>query len=414
MSCSAALTLLNRPAGWVTLVMTALLLASPAQAQTDWALKSSAQLGVDAWHLSVDASDQPVRHFLLLANARTDWRYRDMAPWYTLQTQLRVGSQGEWVLRSRGNQSYGGAVDQLSYAHSISPALGWRAGILDYRATWCREYDLDNPWVREADSFCVGRFNNSATASAPALQVYAKVDVNEYQVQAVAGLYRPKALGWDRREFSNLFIADSATVLQNKKHALSVNAVNTATSTEWRLSWIGSDQRLFDSALVQINDAASFPATQLHYRQAVSTYFAGVSWQLAPRLRSRVTHFRSSLQAHCELLNPAAGEPCANQFYRASTVWELGYQLSPIDVLSLALAHYDLRQTEMLDVQVYEARSRNQSLAWRRDWGRGWFTSTQLTWTQGSVPYNNKPRQTPYIPGTSSAWGLGLRVGYQF
>lgn len=392
------------------------LLASAAFAQSDWDIKSSVQVGADAWHLSSAAADEPARRFLWMPNSASTWQYRDAAPWYTLQSQLRTGSQGEWVLRARGNQGYGSALDQLSYAHAISPTLGLRAGILDYRATWCREYDLDNPWVRETDPFCTVRFINLATASSPALQVYAKADVGDYQVQGVAGLYRPAALGFEPREFSNLLLPESATVTKNHKHALSVNAINTQTATQWRISWIGANQRLFDSALMQFNDPAFYARSQLNYEQAVSTYFVGVSWQLLPGLRSRLTHLNSQLRAQCEFLNPAAGDPesCGNRFYKSSIVWELGYQLSAADVLSLAASQYQSRQAGTSEQPKYEARNRSVSLAWRRDWPQGFFSAVQLTHARASVPYNRIPTDVPYIVGTTSAWGLGLRVGCQF
>lgn len=405
--------------GWAATVLAInglFMLVQGAYAQENWELKSSAQVGLGAWHLSDGAKDQPSRHFLLTPNANTKWPYSDAAPWYTLQSQLRVGTEGEWVLRSRGNQGYGGSLDELSYAHFISPALGVRAGVLDYRATWCREYDLDNPWVRESDPFCTARFTNLATASAPAMQVYATVEAGAYQVQGLAGLFRPLALGYERKEFSNLILPSSATVTKNQKRALSVNAVNKLTSTEWRVSWLGADQSLFDSTIFQFNNPAFFPSSQLKYHQSVNTYFAGVSWQLLPSLRSRLTHLSSQLQARCEFLNPAAGDagPCGNQFSKSSTVWELGYQLGPADVLSLAASQYANRQTGGGQESLYEARNRTFALAWRRDWRQGWFSAVQLSRTKASVPYNRIPDEISYLPGDASAWGLGLRVGYQF
>lgn len=397
--------------GWLVigLVMQALLV--PAQA--DWGLKSSAQVGVDAWHLSSSAQDQPGRRFLWMANANTRWDYQDAAPWYTLQSHLRNGAQGEWVLRSRGSQGYGGALDELSYAHFVSHALGLRAGILDYRATWCRTYDLDNPWVRENDPFCTDRFTSLATASAPALQVYTHVDVGDYQVQGLLGWYRPKALGYEPREFSGLVLADSARVTQNRKQVLSLNAINSETATEWRLSWIGTDQRLFESAFMQMAPLPA-PASQLAYEQRVSTYFAGVSWLLAPQLRSRLTHLRGHIRGVCELMNPAAGEPCANQFHKSSSVWELSYQLDPSDVLSLAISQHGVRHRGEQGVPVYQARNRAVSLGWRRDWPGGWFNAWQLTRSMAWVPYQHRPWEQSYLPGRASAWGLGLRAGYQW
>jgi hypothetical protein len=313
----------------------------------------------------------------------------------------------EVVLRGRANQDHGASLDQLSFDYTISPALGMRVGLLDYRATWCRVYDLDNPWVRENDPFCSDKDVTQATDSAPALQTYVQFNWSDYRVQGVAGLYRPMAFGYEKREFSNFILPETATITKNQKHAVSLNFLNMQTSTEWRFSWIGARQSLFESDFIQLENPDFFPATQLNYHQKVNTYFAGVSWQAAAQLRARLTYFTSHLKARCELLNPAAGPPCSNTFDRNSVSMELNYQLNPSDVVSLAASNYTVDQKN-----VYQARNKSLSLAWRRDWSAGWFGAVQLIHTNVSVPYNNDSGSVPYSVGKSRAWGAGVRLGY--
>ena len=323
--------------GALGLALALLMLAGAARAQTDWQVKNTLQLGLDAWHLDYSHEDMQLQRGLLMADNKPAWTYRSVSPWLTLQSQVRMGTHGELELRARANQNYGGQIDQLSYAHAISPSLGLRAGVLDYRATWCRSYDTDNPWVRENDPFCTVKFTSEATASAPALQAYSVLETDAYQFQANAGLFRPKALGYAPREFSNFFVPATAQVTQNNKHALSVSALDKASAIEWRFSWIGAHQRLFESALVQENNPVFFSPTQLNYDQKSNTYFAGVSWPLNRQLSARLTYLNSALKARCELLNPNAGPDCHNQFKKSSTVLELNYQADSADVLSLAL-----------------------------------------------------------------------------
>ncbi len=381
-----------------------------AWAQVDGDLKSTVQLGMDAWHIEHSATEPIKRSVLYMADSNNRWNYREASPWYTVQSQFNFNPDTHLVLYARANQGSGADVDQFYVDHALSPSLGIRTGVADYRATWCREYDLDNPWVREGDPFCSDRVIKQTTSSAPALQIYAHGTSGPYQWQGIVGLFRPRLFGYARREFGGWILRDSDQITKNHKYGVSLSAINTFTSTEWRFSWVGLDQRLFDPVFNQINHPDIYPATQLNYHQQANTFFAGVSWQIEPRLRSRVTHMRSALQAHCEFLNPAAGPPCSNKFVKNSTVFELSYQLQATDVVSLALLKYPVEQ-----VGGYERGHYNAAMAWRRDWGRGWFSALQLTRSQTAVYYNNDitRNQIPFIPGSSSAWGLGMRLGYQ-
>ncbi len=372
-----------------------------AQAQAEWQLETTVQLGVDAWHIDHEHPDR--RGILFLADAMPKGPYRSQAPWATFQNLLHLGELKHVVLRARANQDNGASVDQLYYDHAISPNLGFRLGVADYRATWCREYDTDNPWVRESDPFCTNRQVRKATSSAPALQAYVNFDVNHYQVQGIAGLYRPRALGYEPKEFGDYWVEEDQVISKNHKHGVSMSVIDKVTSTEWRLSWIGLDQSLYDRGEFDGSGNSDLGPYDLH--QKSNTLFAGVAWQVSPRLRSRLTHMASVLKAQCKWRG-AVDTPCQYRFEKASTLLELGYQLNAKDVISLALSTYPVK-----DKGNYEWRHHSASLGWRRDWEAGWYGAVQLAWSRNRVPYSNWTEVVP--AGSASAWGAGVRIGYK-
>ncbi len=383
--------------------------APNAQAQSDWQLQNTLQMGVDAWRIEHSANDKTTQGTMYLADAATRWDFSELSPWFNLHSQLSLGMRNHLVLQGRANQGLGASLDQLYLDHGISPSLGFRAGVADYRATWCREYDLDNPWVRESDPFCSHWLVRMSSSSAPALQTYVNLELGHYQIQGVAGIYRPRALGYANREFGDFNLKNNHHITKNHKQAISLNIIDKSSSMEWRLSWIGLNQSLFDSDFVQINDKNTYPSTQLKYHQQSNTYFLGVSWQVSPKLRSRLTHMTSDLKAQCVLLNPLAGPPCSNRFEKASTVLELNYQLFPTDILSVSFVTFPVVQDK-----AYKRDHQSMSAAWRHDWGKGWFNALQVSIAQSETAYNLSPRYVPYVPGLAKAWAAGFRLGYQW
>lgn len=384
------------------------LLSLAAQAQERPHLHTTLQTGVDVWRIGHSATDTVTRNNMYLADSETRWSYSGLSPWLTLQSRLDMGPHDQVVLRTRANQSTGGSLDQLYYDHAISPFLGLRAGVADYRATWCREYDLDNPWVRESDPFCTNHRIRMPTSSAPALQAYVNLDTGAYQLQGIAGIFRPRALGYASREFGTAILPEHVVITKNHKQGVSLNLLHKASSTEWRLSWTALDQALYDpDAHVGFQEYA--PGTRMNYRQHADTYFGGVSWQVSPRLRARLTHMKTSLKARCELLTPSAAPACAQSVGKQATVAELNHQSGPADVLSVAFLRFPFDQSA-----VYSKANENVSASWRRDWGEGWFTALQLSRSRAKVFYNLDFSAMPYLPGTASAWAAGFRLGRQW
>lgn len=378
------------------------MLAMPMlQAQdAEWQLRSNIHMGLDAWHIEHKPKDGPLTPTVFMPDGSTRWQYREVSPWYVVQANLSQGYQAEWVLKARANQSVGAKVDQLYYDHALSPKLGFRAGVVDYRATWCRVYDLDDPWVREADPFCSDKAIKLATASAPGVQAYTNVQWGRYQVQALAGLYQPKLLNYEPKEFSDALLFPGDRVTHNNKLGLTLNAMDLRTSTEWRLSWIYTDQ----SAQLAPNPFSPYAAQLDH---AVHLWFAGVSWQVSPRTRARLTHMRSDLNATLtEFVPNQAPMVLHPKVTKQSTVLELNYQHSPVDTWSVSVSQYPF-----IERGAYEWKHQAVSVGWRRDWTRHWYSAVQLTHAKNHVPYSI---YTDFVPaGRHSASAVGFRLGFK-
>lgn len=386
--------------------------AAEQAAWPGWELKSHIQTGVDVWHIDHSPNDPNQVSMALMPDSLTRWTHRDVSPWYTLESQLRMGTTGAFVLKGQANAARGAKLNQLSYDHFISPYLGLRVGVLDYRATWCRTYDLDNPWVREADPFCSNSVVSLPTDSAPAVQAYTNLEVKGYWVQAMVGSYHPKAFGYAPQEFSDFRLPPTAQVTHNHKVAMSVNVVNPATSTEWRLSLINTRQSLFDS-----DAEPGFPGGQvpINYHHRGRLWFAGVSWHMSPKLQTRLTYMDSDLTGRCEWITIQLGRPCVQHYRQQSVVAEMNYHLDERNVLSMALTHYPSEQINEVPVRfsAYKYQRQSVSVGWRKDWSARVFTAVQLTHAQYDQPYRVFAPPGFQGPMSGKSTGFGLRLGYK-
>lgn len=397
----------------VLIVAPVVMLALPyglASAEGRWQLQSNIQLGIDAWHIEHSTKDSSQKNMAFMADSLTRWSYREASSWLTLESVLRIKSNGEFVLKAQANASRGAKLNQLSYDHFISPSLGLRVGVLDYRATWCRTYDLDNPWVREADPFCSSSRISLPTDSAPAIQTYTRRYSKDYSVQGLVGSYHPRAFGYAPEEFSDFNLPPSAKVKQNHKLVFSLNAINLYTATEWRLSWIRIRQSLFDPDAVPGFPLQDVP---LKYHHKANLWFAGVSRYLTPKVQTRLTYMQSNVEGRCEWLTIQLA-PCKQDYRQKSGVIELNYYLNSNNTLSFALTNYNAEQINMVPLKksVYKFAHQSLSFGWRKDWSPHIFTTFQLTHVNYNQPYRDfAPPDRRKLKG--NATGVGFRVGYK-
>lgn len=367
----------------------------------------TAQVGVDAWQFS---SEKPEK--LLMMATNTQWQYRPVSPWGTFDGRLMLSSQATVSLKARANQEMGSHVDELSADWALSPSAGVKAGVLDYKTSWCRTYDIDSPWVRENDPFCTVVSTSGPGGGAPGLQAYVNLPIGNYRVQSIAGVYNPLAFNYNTTEFSNLGYALSH-VTKNQKQGVSINALNLDTATEFRVGVLQAQQAL------SAYESWKMPVFQVE--QNYGLVFAGASFYATPQLNVRMQTLRH-LMVNKEISNPAVSGPHTRRGYnvnRTSHVMELNYQASAEDMFGLALSkyQYNVASTETnypfagytVSPDSYVYAQKSVSLAWRHHWPQGVFTVLQLTRSQ--LALNDKDA---HIDRAASANGLGLRLGYQF
>ena len=367
----------------------------------------TAQVGLDGWQFS---SGKPER--LLMMSTNTQWHYNPVSPWGTLNGRLMLSPKATLSLKARSNQAMGSRVDEFSADWAVSPKFGLKVGVVDYKTSWCRTYDIDSPWVRENDPFCTVVSTSGPSGGAPGVQAYVNIPVGGYRVQGIAGVYNPLLMNYDTHEFSNINYA-FYTVEKNKKQGASLSVLNLETATEFRLGLLGAQE--------------SARASEAWYRESFrieQTYgvvFAGLSFYVTPKLNVRLQTLRHMAE-NKHVSDPGSTRPHiwrGINLKRTSNVMELNYQMSAQDMFALAVSGYDFGTswietnapfpgyTYRPDYAQYHQRA--MSVAWRREWSRGVFTAMQVTRSRFT-------RQDSYlgIDRAASADGLGLRIGYQF
>lgn len=367
----------------------------------------TAQIGVDAWQF---LNERP--NSLLMMATNTQWHYRPVSPWGTFDGRIALNPKATLALKARANQEMGSHVDELSAGWAVSPSLGFKAGVLDYKTSWCRTYDVDSPWVRETDPFCNVVNVSGPTGGAPGIQIYTNMQAGPYRVQAIAGAYSPLLFDYDTKEFSNLTYPRSR-VDKNNKQGFSINMLNVDTATEFRLGLLSTQQ---EQAVY-----GNFNSDDFRVIQKYHITFAGVSFQVTPRLNARVQTLQH-VMSNRNVSEPGSAYPNTirgNQFNRESYVVELNYQHDARNMFAFAASTL-LMDNALIETnhpysgytsypEFYDYKQQSISVAWRRDWSDGLFTALQLTRStmSDSSSYYRYTR-------SMSASGLGMRIGYRF
>jgi hypothetical protein len=393
----------------------ALLVPFTAQAQADTAssqyplIQHNTQMGVDVWRLTPESPS-----LLLAMPNNSQWRYRSESPWGTFDGRLMASSTLLFTLKARADQSMGTHVDELGADWAYSPSLGFRAGVLSYKTSWCKTYNLDSPWVRENDPFCTSQNASEASGGAPGVQVYANTAFGEYRAQAMAGIYRPLLFNYNVKEFSNMTF-QRFHVDVNEKRGVSLSVLDTQSSTEFRIGLLAAKQ----SARVgqkYVNEVDRVD-------QTYGITFAGVSFYPLPRLNVR-------LQTLSHDMTAAQWSPIGSvwphykngsELMRRSNVAELNFQYSAQDVWAFAISQYSFDNISISTNYPMVGYTRlaqfpylltSTSASWRHDWRKGMYTSAQWTYNKGRAAAFQIPDQSAMA--YRGAHGVGLRLGYQF
>lgn len=382
------------------------------------------QMGLDSWSLNKNLGPAGIidsTRSLNLADSQPHGNYKSTSPWVKIDAQARLGN-AVFRLRFDQNQSIGSRIDEFSADFSRYD-LGMRAGVLSYKVSWCRTQEVDSPWMRENDPFCVLDTTSAAIKSAPGVQAYINTLVNSYKVQSLVGVYRPMFGNFNTSEFSE-YVDPDLRVIGNKKYGASMNAIDLNTGTEFRLSYLHSDQMANE---IMPND----PTRRLD--QTTDVGYVAISTYITPLINLRLSHFKS--RAHVDYTFPV-GYAKPGDYYpdifdtfgreRTSKVLELNYQHTARDVISFAYSSYDvfdryqsIRQEAPSGALRYftptkiQYNNTSQSIAWRRDWQANFFTIVQATFAHLTQPLSDSTSTTTSYTH-SAGRALGLRLGYSF
>jgi hypothetical protein len=384
------------------------------------------QVGVDTWHLNKKLeqdvqSNYPSSDLLFLADSYPHGQYQNPSPWVKIDAEARTGNK---VLRLKydNNQSVGSRIDELSMDWSYN-RLGMRAGILGYKVSWCRTNDLNSPWIRENDPFCVVRSTSAPIKSSPGIQGYLNSQIGPYKIQAVAGIYRPMLLNYDTREFTTYALTDDSKVIQNNKYGMSINAINLDQGLELRLSYL-------QSAQMANYVTSQYPTHRVD--QNVDVWYAAISTNISPSINLRISYFDSLENAKKKYPSgyTTPGDTYPEVFrdfsrHRTSQVFELNYQNTARDVISIAYSNYDAHDNQIDANQtnpstiayshlLYDFNNTSTSVGWRRDWQKGIFTVLQITKADLTQTFIAKEGVTSTKYSHSTGKSIGFRLGYSF
>ena len=383
------------------------------------------QTGLDTWQIHKDLGAPGYldnNSTLNLEDSQPRGTYQNPSPWLKVDAEARTGNLIT-RLRYDRNQSVGSRVDELSTDWSLH-AIGIRTGILGYKVSWCRTHDVDSPWMRENDPFCVARSTSTPIKSAPGIQLYVNTLLGSFKVQSLIGAYRPKLFNYETKEFTN-YSSPYIHVTQNNKVGASISAIDLDTGLEMRASYLRSDQKA--------NYNPPNTPTQ-HIDQGAAVTFLAISKSLNPVFNLRLSYLNSN--ENSDFKYPAGYVTPGDTFpeifstfdrIRRSHVMELNHQYSARDVISIAYSRYiayDQTQLRRLNgpnesityypVKEFLFNNTSHSVSWRRDWEKGIFTIFQITNAKVKQRYDVYPGVTPVQHAQSTGSAYGFRLGYSF
>ncbi len=369
--------------------------------------------GLDAWAIEPKQPDKPTGQqnregsayndhiFLYLPDADTQWDYRPVSPWMRLTSNVRLSANSEANFKLRADQAMGIHLDAANVEWAPSPQLGFRAGVVSFNTNWCRTYDVDSPWIMEPDVFCRSWIYMKINNAAPGLQVYANTWLGDYQIQAILGAYNPKILDYATKEFgfNTTALRPNFTFDSNQKISAALNFLHLNTGTQVRLGMMRSDQAGFYSPKLTPNDRDR--------RNLLDNYYLGIDTYLRSSLRAR---YSFSLFASRDYYD---GVQVVTDQNKSQTL-ELIYEWKSTDLFSFGWSRFsinaavdDVAFANFKADDYFYADTSILTMAWRRQWGKGFYSAIQ--WTQSTQTNGYEGRRRP-----SSGDALGLRLGYQY
>ncbi len=305
--------------------------------------------GVDVW----STPSEPARY---LPNYAVQDTWQAAAPWVRAQVQHRVDTDfGVLTLTGVGKTDpvNKGRIDRLDADLRLGHG-GVRAGILPYRISWCRADG--GPWMAEPDAFCRFGGLNEVSQGAFGVQAYRSAVAGGFLIDGMAGVYRPLIDG--QNDKLGPFVAVGPTV-RHQAHGASLNAIHLATGIEARAGWIRTEQD-------QNSDTGSYQR-RLRY----DSYYLGLQGNV-----SKQVDVRASVSGYVgDQINPAL----LFEWDGRSETLELIFKPDSTQSLAAGLSRYTNVTTYATGPNGQRLQVDSLSLAWRKDWAKGFYTVAQAS-----------------------------------
>ena len=372
------------------------------------------ETGFDSWVLSPSAQQDTLPDYiednanLLLVNSHTAWQYKNQSPYLRLMGEANLTQHLTFSVRARADQQVGTRVDALQVQYEISPQMGLRAGVAEYKTSWCKSYDTDSAWIQEIDAPCSTELFEDVTGGAPGAQIYTRQTWGDYFVQTQLGLYRPQWLGYDPQEFGFAVPSKQFQVQGNDKWGVSLNALNLEQGTEFRAAYIHAKQKAYSPE----------PNIQGRTHQSYGLIYLAAEVAVNSSTKLRLTHTRQDLHQTCLSSVALLGQCNWNTHMLArSNSFELSHQLDSKNIVAFAVSAFDMQLEEVFFNPTFDLsvdypnglgiHNRRHAIAWRHEWTPHIFSAVQ--WIGAKADSVNFDTHVP-----SNAKAMGFRLAYRY
>lgn len=394
-------------------------------------VSSEFKIGLDSWHIAhgIPQNPESINPYLTRESLREQTglpdvtpgrQYLDLAPWATALVNYQATPEVKLNLKAMVTQGFGGRVDEFNADYALSGSLGFRAGIVDYKMSWCGEYESDPVWIHDPNKFCSDPQNKALTSAAPGAQVYWNKVLGKYQIQSIAGIYNPKVFGYDNLENGRRYYLGEYDTNSNHKYGFAFNLLNTKNATEYRVSWLHSD----------INESPNYryQPTTSNSQQENDTLYLAMHTMLGKRVTLSVNawFFDSELTDDFNLYttdyydyrfryNISISGVDINLHYAADNKnrYTVGYTQSQRHKLFTPIDQSDPRNPiEHEKDEHFKDIHQAFALAWRHDWAYNITSTLQFIHTEMYSRYRESIEGNNPIFSSSNA--LGVRMAYRF
>jgi hypothetical protein len=264
---------------------------------------------------------------------------------------------------------------------------------------------------------CSSKAFVDTSGGAPGVQSYVNLDLNQnYNLQALVGIYNPLVLNYASDEFALWIPSPQYQVKKNNKVGASLNLFNTWTATEYRLSWLHSQQSAFSPEV-------DFLGTT---NQSTDLIYAGVNFALNGQAQLQLSRTQQYLSNDCTAVYQSKCDDHLKDT-RSTNTLKLLYHFTNKDVLGASFSHHQIRSQLgtnagsgiAWDNDFYRENHNGWGVAWRHQWTPQVFTAVQLQLADQSLGYSSNGYIGLKLPANSgiyasSGTALGVRLGYRF